>query len=356
MLSQREEVLRKQASKQQGDLESSLPELTAIEQQLQELNRGLVEPCLVMGEATREKLVEMMSHCPRETLATASAEARGCMNTLMGRYNSKTDEDAFVAAWTGDYYKLSRINRPSTTLCNPCLSLLWLVQPDLLEKFLSVDSMNESGLLARILPFAVNTMVHAKSTEASLTIQSSGEAWSSLVTWLVDTAYRIDQPEKVFCDPKVVEIVSALDARLQERRSPGGDLADVGSCAARWVEQTWRIMLVLHVANGYPGSAQPVSIDTAQRAIKIVDWFATQQILLLTNWREIKRDARFDTLVAILQRKPSTCCTLRDMRRRHGFLEDEVRKLVEDHPDKLEFKELKPNGPGRPSPGVQLKI
>lgn len=355
MLNHRQEALSKQSSKQTGNPDSSLQELTVIEQQLQELQSGLEEPCLVVGEATREKLVEMMSHCRRETLATASAEARGCMNTLMGRYNKTTDEDVFVAVWTGDFYKLSRIKRPSTTLDKPCLSLLWLVQPDLMEKFLAVDSMNESGLLARMLPFAVSAMVHAKFSEASLTTQPSGEEWSKLVTWVAGNANRRDQPAQMFCDPKVVELMTDLDARLKERQRPGGDLGEVSIFAARWVEQAWRIMLVLHVANLYSGVVEHVSIETARRAIKIADWFATQQMLLLTNRREIKRDERFDELTAILQRKQDNCCSLRDMRRRHRFQEDEVRKIVEDNPNILELIDLKPNGPGRPSQCVRLK-
>jgi hypothetical protein len=124
--------------------------------------------------------------------------------------------------------------------------------------------------------------------------------------------------------------------------------------AARWVEQTWRIMLVLHAAKQHGQPNAIVSTDTAREAIQLMDWFATQQLLLLTSRREKKRDERFEVLVDVLRRKPDQSCSLRDMRRRHHFQEAEVRKIVQDHPDILVIKDLKPQGPGRPSQGVAM--
>lgn len=350
---QRQDALHKQASKQPQASEANVQELIGIERQLAELERGLKQPCLIFGEATREKIVEMLSHSRRETLASASAEARGCINSLLGRYNSKTDEDVFVALWTGDYYKLSRINRPDTLVHHPCLSLLWLVQLDLLDQLLSVDSMSESGLLARTLLFEVSPMPQDRTMKTPVD-PSIGLEWQSFVTWLADTAYKQEEPLVMHCQPQVVELMSALDACLVERQRPGGDLADVASCAARWVEQTWRIMLVLHVAKQWKTSPHHVSMDTAAEAIQLMNWFATQQLLLLSTKREKKQDERFDALMEILRRKSGQCCSLRDMRRRHRFQEAEVRKIVADHPGIVELKELKAQGPGRPSLGVAL--
>jgi DNA polymerase III delta prime subunit len=354
LLKQKQDILHKQSSKQSQSSDLILPELVDIERQLAAQERSLEKPSLIFGEATREKIVEMLSRSPRETLASASAEARGCVNSLLGRYNAKTDEDVLVAAWTGDYYKLSRINRPETVLQNPCLSLLWLVQPDLMDQLLSVNSMSESGLLARTLLFEVSSMSQEKSAEPPLNSLPNGEAWGQLAHWLAKTAYGQSHPMAMQCVPEVVQLMTAMDSGLQERRRPGGDLADVSIFAARWVEQTWRIMLVLHAAKQWHMAPHHVSIDTAREAIQLMDWFATQQLLLLTARRERRHDERFDKLVEILQRKPGHCYSLRDMRRRHGFHEDETRRIVENHPGILEIKNLNSQGPGRPSPSVFL--
>jgi hypothetical protein len=353
MLKQRQDTLHKQASKHPQTSEAGLQELTDIERQLTELERGLQEPCLVFGEATREKIVQLVSLSHRETLASASAEARGCINALMGRYNAKTDEDVFVALWTGDYYKLSRIQRPDTVLHNPCLSLLWLVQPDLLDQLLSIDGMSESGLLARTLLFEVSSIPQEIRTDIPIN-QSAVHGWQELVTWLASASYFRPTPYMFSCPPEVVALMATFNTSLLERRTPGGDLADVDIFAARWVEQTWRIMLVLHAAKQHGQPNAIVSTDTAREAIQLMDWFATQQLLLLTSRREKKRDERFEVLVDVLRRKPDQSCSLRDMRRRHHFQEAEVRKIVQDHPDILVIKDLKPQGPGRPSQGVAM--
>ncbi len=353
MLKQRQETLDKQASKLPQMSEADLQEATQIEQDLGDLARLTQEPCMAFGEATREKIADSVSRSPRETLASVSAEARGCINALMGRYNSKTDEDIFVALWSGDYYKLSRITRPDTVLRNPCLSLLWLVQPDLLNQLLSSDDMLESGLLARTLFFEASPVHHEIVAQAPLLV-STYDAWKSLVGQIASTFYHRLEPIIFPCQPEVVDLITKLRLSLTRRTKPDGDLADVYSFAARWVEQTWRIMLVLHVTKLPNMAIHPVSVETANQAIQLMDWFATQQLLLLTAKRERKTDERFEALLQVLSRKPEQRCSFRDLDRRHGFQEAEVRTIALNHQGVLMFTELKAPGPGRPSPGVAI--
>lgn len=353
MLKQRQETLDKQASKLPKMSEADLQEATNIEQDLQDLTRLTQEPSMTFGEATREKIADLVSRSPRETLASVSAEARGCINALMGRYNSKTDEDMFVALWSGDYYKICRMYRPDTVLRNPCLSLLWLVQPDLLSQLLSSDDMLDSGLLARTLFFEGGSPFHTIGNQAPL-LPSSQHAWQDLVCRIANTFYH--QPEAVIfpCQQEVLDLMTRFRLCLIQRTKFEGDLADVSSFAARWVEQTWRIMLVLHVTKLQEMVLSPVSMETANEAIQLMDWFATQQLLLLTAQRERKTDERFESLLQVLGRKPGQCCSLRDLHRRHGFQEAEVRTIVLNHPGILVMKELKAPGPGRPSSGVAI--
>lgn len=352
VLKQRQEILIKQASKHPQVPDPVVHELVQIEQRLAQLDRDLQEPRMVFGEATREKIADMASRSPSETLASVTPEARGCIKVLSGRYNHNTDEDVYVALWSGDPYKISRISRPDTLLHKPCLSLLWLVQPDLLDQLLTTDAMIDSGLLARTLLFEVNS-AHPGPTTGPPMNQAIASIWGTFVNCIAVSVYHQYPPKVYDCQPDVVELMTLFHSCLRERMKPEGDLADVYSFAARWVEQTWRIMLVIHVAK-MQGQLPRVSIETAQEAIQIMDWFATQQLLLLTSRREKKRDERFEALVEVLRCKPKQCCTLRDLRRRHRFQEAEVRGIVQRHPDILEIKDLKSKGPGRPSPSVAM--
>ncbi|WP_397385618.1 DUF3987 domain-containing protein [Prosthecobacter sp.] len=353
MLKQRQETLDKQAAKLPQTSGTDLQEATQIERRLGELDRCIQEPCMTFSESTREKIADLVSRSPTETLASVSAEARGCIGTLMGRYNSKTDEDMFVALWSGDYCKISRIHRPDTVLQRPCLSLLWLVQPDLLDRLLSSDDMLESGFLARTLFFEASPPSYVIATKAP-GIVATQNAWQALVWHIAFTFYHQSHPVIFPCQQGVMDLMTRFRLCLMQRTQFEGDLADVYSFAARWVEQTWRIMLVLHVTKLPDSALYPVSMETANEAIQLMDWFATQQLLLLTAKRERKTDERFEALLQVLSYKPGQCCSLRDLSRRHGFQETEVRTIVLNHQCALVIRELKAQGPGRPSPGVAI--
>lgn len=354
VLKRQQASLHKQASKQPVTADTSLEQLTQIERELAELENKLHEPCMTFSEATREKIADLVSRSPRETLASVSADGRGCVNVLMGRYNSKTDEDVFVALWTGDYYKLSRINRPDSVLRRPCLSLLWLTQPDRMYQLLSHDGMSDSGFLARTLLFEASPPAQVQPSKVPID-QSAMNYWKALVFWVTNNFYHRSHPETIHCDPEVIEMMERFSSSLYQRQQPGGDLGDVGSFVARWAELTWRIMLVLHVGKlwGEPPQYR-ISIETAWEAIQLMDWFATQQLLLLTAKRKTKHDERFAKLVDVLRAEPGQCLSFRDLLRNHHFRQEEVRMIAAKYLELFEFKDLKAKGPGRSSPGIVL--
>jgi hypothetical protein len=89
---------------------------------------------------------------------------------------------------------------------------------------------------------------------------------------------------------------------VKRRRS---DLRDVTIYAARWNEQAWRIAVVLHAAtHGAHAHEYKLELDTAKRAIELADWFAGQQLEILSATREKARRKIWDEVLSLLDDRP----------------------------------------------------
>ena len=94
-----------------------------------------------------------------------------------------------------------------------------------------------------------------------------------------------------------------------------GDLRDVTTFAARWNEQAWRIAVCLHAGLfGEQAGNRPIEIDTARNAIALADWFAGQQLQILSAGRHAARQSLRDQVLGLLADTPAGI-TARDVQR-----------------------------------------
>ena len=146
--------LKKVAGKGKSDVEREeiRDELQVKKKELAEVNAGLTAPALCCEDVTSEKLAVMFSQ-NQEQLASLSPDAGNIVNILLGRYNKldRTDEGIYVKAFSGDYCRVDRQGREPVLLQRPCLTALWLVQPDKIETLLAERSLTDGGMIPRIL-------------------------------------------------------------------------------------------------------------------------------------------------------------------------------------------------------------
>lgn len=330
-------------------------ELVKLQKQLEEIESKLLEPRYSVADVTAEKLAEVLSRGTREAIASLSADARGCIDVLAGKYNKMTDESVYLSGFSGDSCKYDRIHRPTIRLRRPCLSLLWLLQPDKLQEVINHKSIQDSGFWPRCL------LVHSGATRQIETGQrhvmnrEATENWRQLIRTLVSQIHDASSIHTVRATPEVIELFREYNNRIVTQLSPGGPFADIDSYAARWKELAWRILLVIHVAHyGADAPNRPLDLSVAQLALTLMDWFIGQQLNVLSASREKKRRKRYDALVEILSNAPGCIVTLRDMKRRHGFDEDELVQLETHHGNELRIEKVQSSGPGRPSSIIKL--
>jgi hypothetical protein len=270
---------------------------------LDQIEAKLCAPVLSCEDVTGEKLAVLLAHNGEQS-ASLSSDALAIVNILLGRYNKldRTDEGIYLKAFTGDRCKVDRQSRESVLLESPCLSALWLTQPDKLDSLLAERSLSDGGLIPRILCCHTHCEAREIVKDAPEIPASVEMAYVDLIRSLIETYRLADEPFTIEPTSEALEAMNAhYNAIVKRRRT---DLRDVTIYAARWNEQAWRIAVVLHAAlHGAHARDHKLEIDTANRAIEIADWFATQQLEILFASRDKARREIWDQVFSLLADK-----------------------------------------------------
>jgi putative DNA primase/helicase len=341
--------LKRKYARKRGDISA---ELKAYELEVEELEKRLHAPILSCEDVTSEKLAILLSE-NEEQLASLSADALSIVNVLLGRYNrlDRTDEGLYLKAYSGDPCRIDRMSRDPVSLESPCLTALWLTQPDKLKALLDERSLNEGGLIPRILTCHTNCEPREIGKNPPSISISVKKAYAGLIYSLLST-YRFAHER--FAIQPTPEALQALndhhDAIVKRRR---GELRDVTSYAARWNEQAWRISVCFHAAtHGAEAHQHQLDLETAQHAITLADWFAEQQLRILNAGRTQRKVERLQRLRELIVQQYNGEATLRDLKLRNGFKADEVRELAMKFPGMLAIEKRETGG--RPSEIVSL--
>lgn len=164
-----------------------------------ELQQKVAPPCVICGDVTSEKLAVLLA-ANRETLFSASPEARQILDIICGRYSAtkSTDEAIYLSGFSGDFLRVDRLGRDPLTLRHPCLAVLWLVQPDAMARLFDEETLAQSGFLPRFL--ICHTLAAPRKIqdgEAQAISDSVRAAWSALIAGLLATYHAADKPFRI---------------------------------------------------------------------------------------------------------------------------------------------------------------
>ena len=268
------------------DRERMLGELEYKNARRTDLLQKNAAPCVICADVTSEKLAVLLA-ANRETLFSASPEARQIVDIVCGRYNStkSTDESIYLSGFSGDFLRVDRLGRDPLTLRKPCLSVLWLVQPDAMARLFETETLAQSGFLPRFL--TCHTQATPKKIvegEAQAIADAVRGQWAGLIADLLATYQTAEKPHRVEPSLEAKRLLDDFFNAVVDRRT--GELADVGQFASRYGEQAWRVALTFHAAL-YGRNAQHHSLhpETAQSAITVVQWFVDAQLNVLARTR-----------------------------------------------------------------------
>lgn len=333
-------------------------ELQELERRKAELEKQLVsEAGFSVADITKEKLAITLEQQPGQALASLSPEGRGVVDVLMGKYGKgrESDEDLYCSAYCRESVKVSRVSRPPVNLSNPCLAVLWLIQPDKARRLTESEAITESGFLPRFLICDSKAEAMDEPEEPRAMNETTVQGWAGLIRDLLEEfRAKGENPVTIQAEREARRHIIAFQNDSSARQRKGGDLHDITPFVARWAENAWRLALVLHAAkHGRNAGSYDLEADTARRAVEIVKWFNLEQLAILAPERSNRNRKRLLRLVSILSDHQGQR-TLRDLTKSHGFTKEEIQKLAEQYPAQFKVDKIKPDHGGRPSEVARL--
>ena len=280
-------------------------QLEAKKKALADVEAQLHAPALHVEDVTTEKLAALLA-ANGETLASVSPDAGAIVNNLLGRYSKldRTDESVYLKAYSGDFLRVDRQKNPEPVLLkSPCLAALWLTQPDKLETLLGKKELTDGGLIPRLLVCHTNADAR-EIVEGATGIPAEVEAAYRKTIRALLKAYRLaKEPLTIQASPDALALLNEHFNAIVARRRV--ELRDVTTFAARWNEQAWRLAVCLHAGEwGAQAHEQALEVETAARAIELADWFAAQQLEILSAGRAAGRKKLRDEALALLAVNP----------------------------------------------------
>ena len=302
------------------DRERMLDELKFKRARKGELEQKIAPPCVICGDVTSEKLAVLLA-MNRETLFSASPEARQIVDIVCGRYNStkSTDEAIYLSSFSGDFLRVDRLGRDALTLRKPCLSVLWLVQPDAMARLFETETLAQSGFLPRFLcchtQAAPRRIVEGESQAVSDSVRTR---WVNLIAELLATYHAAEKPHRVEPTPEAKRVLDDFFNAVVDRRE--GELSDVGQFASRYGEQAWRVALTLHASHyGQNAHNHALAAETALSAIAVVQWFVDAQLTVMARSRRQAAEKLEEQVLELLEtnreRKGQDFTTAREVQR-----------------------------------------
>ena len=307
--------LKGKAKGGKGNRDDLKRQLETTKASLQGVEDRLHAPALSAEDITVERLAVLLAYND-EQIASLSSDAGAIVNNLLGRYSKdRTDEALYLKAYSGDAHRVDRQCREPVALQSPCLAALWLTQPDKLQDLLASRSLSEGGFIPRMLVCDTQCEPCEIGAGTPAIPEPAKAAYWELIQALLQTYRLSDSPAIVAPSPDALALLNEHHNGIVRRRIPGGDLRDITSFAARWNENAWRIAVCLHAAKHGTGAAsESLALETAERAIKIVDWFSAQQLEILSAGRQKARRDIQDEVFNLLADQPKGI-TARDVLR-----------------------------------------
>jgi hypothetical protein len=278
-------------------------------------------------------------------------------------YKDGNPEDTiYNKAYSVEPGRINRIGREANEFYEPCMSILWLTQPDRIPEIFEDDRLLKGGLAPRFISLHESAEIQEISWDSKVIDEGLLDDYASLFNELFD-AYRLggecevkedvdeedanDTPwrdywqyAKVGTEREVGEVMFGHYNGLVKLRN--SELQDVQQFAARWTENAWRLALIFHaVKYGKNAHREYIELETCQSALAIMDWFSKAQMDILNRGRgrEDNLDADVAKLYSIVDSQEGKRMTFGKLKDSHCYEPQALSQLVEKSKGKLAIEE-----------------
>lgn len=335
-----------------GGDKSEVEKLTREHEEL----KGKKSPKLIVEDSTQEALTDAFNSYDG-SLLSYSTDAGKVISNLLGRYAASTagntlrEDTAFLKGYSVEGFSVERVGR-SSVVQEPCLTLLWMIQPGKTETLYGDGALCDGGFLPRLMPCLTEGGLPQRTFQEGIDGGVS-VAWHKLLNRFLHLRTQGGSPG----DSGRVVFEIAQDAQnhwLQwdngnRAKTTNGDLRDISAFVSRWGEWAQRIAVTLQAAQYLEDKTSKITLETMKAAIRIAEWFTGEQLRILHKARVAAVEAehaelqnRAEKLTQELENEGGEK-SLNELNRRNGFTEKEIRELCENFSDRFEIRERPTN-------------
>lgn len=252
-------------------------------------------PDFILKNATSEAMIKAMESSGGEIFSVCE-EARDSIYIVAGNYRKQGDDtETLNSGWCGEPIKHNRIVNGISSVPNPCISLLWMVQNDVIDTIVSKNkgSFIGSGFLGRFLYCKGAPKTIPDSKEIIPLDESAILKWENLLAQTYQTRKK-GLPVWFDTDQDAFEYFWDFDAFNTELMN--GKLRTQASLLGKARENAIRLAVIFAQAEG----ADRITADIAKRACRVVSYSTCVSVVLFSSGMlpEIENDrAKMDAMI-----------------------------------------------------------
>ena len=252
-------------------------------------------PDFIVKNATSEAMIKAMEESGGEIFSVCE-EARDSIYIVAGNYRKQGDDtETLNSGWCGEPIKHSRIVNGVFNVPNPCISLLWMVQNDIIDNIVAKNkgSFIGSGFLGRFLYCKGAPKTVPNSKEIIPLDESAISKWEKLLNDTYDIRKR---GETVWIDADQEAFEYFWDFDAFNTRLMNGKLRTRASLLGKARENAIRLAVICAQAEG----ATQITADIAKRACRVVSYSICVSVVLFSSGMlpEIEKDrAKMESMI-----------------------------------------------------------
>ena len=233
---------------------------------------AIVTPRLMADDATPEKLVELLDQ-QGGRMALVSTEG-GLFGMMTGRYSDKSNLDVYLGAWSGDTIRVDRIERGSTIVRRPALTVGLTVQPSVLAEVGKNRELVGRGLTTRFMYALPSDTVGRRDLLRDSTYSDTVEAaYGRQVLAVADRLRGLPDGDTMLLEftAEARQVFKRWQARREVELGPYSPLRYMAEWVGKCNSSTARLAGLLHLTSGDLG--QHIDEHTVEAAIRVGDYW-----------------------------------------------------------------------------------
>lgn len=275
------------------------------------------DPTLLVGDINAEALEQLMSGTGGK-VAIFCPEGGIVFDQMAGLLRDKaTNVTVYLQGYTGEPHTVRRVSRINI-IDRPALTIGLMTQPATLRKLSEKEDLLNRGVIGRLLfscPASSNIGFLKPTMPAIFRPVLLG--YEKRIGRMLEAPLS-DPPELMRFSEEAVQEFTRYFEKIELRRRPGGDLAQVPEWAAKLRGNIVRIAALLHLADNWDHPCPwelPVSASAFMRAEKLSDYLIDHARAAFGLMQESESSGRARKLLKWIREKKQPQFTARDAQR-----------------------------------------